>query len=289
MNFLKPANVTNIINVFRDYMRDKYNVEIENDENIRRITQTQMNMVAATAKGIESLQDLNIQVLGHLRKTFLEKLSKPKVHIRDAEVFGNRRIVYNNSMPIDTTVRTGPNADVGKRLETINQQRQSEFQPTPVRPPQIDSQPVEEPENIEDFLAKVKNFERERLQSIAVPPVATSQPPPPMASPIKSVYVFTPTIHPGAGEYILHAFSTKLPLVDFSMIITLKINEERLPMKVQSHIMMGDTIHAIYEPFTSLSTFKQTVDDVANFSIEILGASTPLSKYSLVTLSSKNI
>jgi len=281
MNFLKPINTNNIINVFREYMKDKYSVDIEADDTLRNYTRMQMQIVQSNAKGNESIQDLNIQVLGHLRKIYLEKLTKPKPSIRDAEVFGNRRIMYNESLPMSS----GPNTDVSKRHEVVNQQRQNEFQMKPQRPSQIESLPIEEPENIEDFLAKVKSFEKERLQTVA-PTVVITNTPSSSIVPVqqRTIHVFTPSMNPGPGSFEISALSLKLLQSQFVMIISVKIMDQIIPMKLQSHIVLDDKIHAIYEPFASASVFKQTVDQVGKFTLQILEMDDPIS-YSLVAFS----
>jgi len=284
MNFLNPQNLSNIVNVFKDYMKDKYNVDLESDGNLRTITWRQMQIVSANSKGSLKLQDLNIQVLGVLRKSYLERLTRPQ-KLRDVEVFGNRRVTYNESLPMEARVHT----DVSKRMEAVQQQRQAEFQVTPQRPPQIDPSPKEDPENIDDFIAKVKNFERERSQSILMPPAPTNTPPPmttaktsiiqeeflphpPSTTFIsppapKEVVVFrspsaTQDIVP--GEYSLQAFSLKMALSDFQMIASLKVNEQTIPLKLLQHIVLTDqtgvVVHAIYEPFVPQTAFHVTVE-----------------------------
>ncbi len=288
MNFLTSKNLDNIVRVFQEYMKDKYTVDLEKDDNLRAITWRQMQLASANIKGTEKLQDMNIQILGILRKTYLEKLTKPIKHVssnqnlRDVEVFGNRKIIYNDSLPVEARIHQ----DVSKRMETIQQQRQAEFQVKPQRPPQIDASPKDDPENIDDFIAKVKNFERERSQSILIPP-------PPSTLSVKPTDVFssqqTTALQPSTvkyvifkettnddiipGEYNFHALSIKQPVSEFKMIVSLKMNDQLIPLKLQQHaILSSDTpdmyVYAIYEAFSNQGSFHITVEKTINVELE---------------------
>lgn len=163
MTFLSNENLEQIITIFGEYMRDKYNVNIVSfDDNLSNIVLKNMRLIAANAGGGESNKELNIAVLGNLRKYYVGKLQQQaslKQAVRDTEVYGNRNIVFKETVPIDTTIDK-KQIDLSKKMEALEARRASDI--SKPRPPEIDAGIKERAESMEDFLIKVKELEKER-------------------------------------------------------------------------------------------------------------------------------
>ena len=159
--FVTNTNLEDIVSIFRQYMNDKFNVKIpEEDQSLSSIAQQQLHIVAANYNGKDTLHELNLQVLGGLRRFYVDKLQRSKQSIRDSEIFTNRRVVFNNNMPTDTSMMRINSNDMVKRMELLNSQRLSDFS-KPI-PPDLEPSIKETAETSDNFLAKVREFEKER-------------------------------------------------------------------------------------------------------------------------------
>ncbi len=146
--FLNNANLQNIIGIFREYMQDKFNITVPFDDALSSLALKQMRIIAANANPTDSLKELNLQVLGYLRKFYLDKLQYQT---------DKRKVHFNETVAAST--RIGP-VDIVKKMEVLQSNRDSEFA-RPV-PPDLDPGVKDIAENSEDFMMKLKDFERER-------------------------------------------------------------------------------------------------------------------------------
>jgi hypothetical protein len=106
-SFYTTQNMQLLINIFKDYMSEKFNVSnYDSDENIRKILLTIMTDVQKNSTG--SLQDLNIQALAKVKDFYCTKLqlnsarqNKPNVENlnRDKSIYGNRPLKQNIIIP----------------------------------------------------------------------------------------------------------------------------------------------------------------------------------------------
>lgn len=171
--FLTHANLNSLISIFKNYMWDKYKFTIpDDDQSLASLTQKQIHIVSGNASGRESLQELNIQVLGYLRQFYTQKMEHQKIAStmkpsNNLDVIHNRRVVFSENLPADTSQMKYNALDFQQRVNMLSTQRNSEFtKPVPPVPHELDSQIKETPEPAVDFMQKIKEFEKERLHSV---------------------------------------------------------------------------------------------------------------------------
>ena len=115
-NFYTTSNMKNLINIIKDYMSDKFNIDLslsDTEENTRKIFLTVMtdvnNMNQNQDKNL-SLQDTNIQVLAKVKDYYCSKLNltnasanlkKPNIQnlTREQTIYGDRPLKQNIIIP----------------------------------------------------------------------------------------------------------------------------------------------------------------------------------------------
>ena len=114
-NFYTTSNMKNLINIIKDYMSDKFNIDLslsDTEENTRKIFLTVMtdvnNMNQNQNKNL-SLQDTNIQVLAKVKDYYCSKLNltpnanlkKPNIQnlTREQTIYGDRPLKQNIIIP----------------------------------------------------------------------------------------------------------------------------------------------------------------------------------------------
>ncbi len=174
MIFLSNENLEQIVTIFGEYMRDKYSINVASaQENIPELTLKTMRMVAANARGVESVKDMNVQVFSQLRRYYMNKMNGPPQQpmptraipnnqtalTRDDSVFTGRKVVFKDDIPVDTSINK-KSTDLNKKMEALEARRNAEF--ASQRPPSPEPGVVEKADSTDDFLAKVKQLELER-------------------------------------------------------------------------------------------------------------------------------
>ena len=311
--FLSKQNADTIIGIFREYMKDKFKVTLDPADSIlNNLTIDAMQNI--TLHGHESLQDLNLRVLGMLRKYYVERLASPNLVAapngasygtsvpaqtriptmdplnRESQLFGARKVMFQDA-PEPARPQHAPRAarsDAPKSLENVMAERDAIFARPPPPPPEIEPSKKELAESTEDFLAKVKLFERERSAIIHPPPTETppvftemmqasqsqmqmpqsssSHPLPPQGNPIDIKVFKTPRrsfmTSYETGIYRLNILSLPLGVIDrIPHIITFMVNDEAFPMKFVDYTEARDgTKTVMYEPILENSMIHITVE-----------------------------
>ena len=275
--FVTNKNLDEIVSIFREYMNDKFNVKIpEEDQAVSSLAQQQIHRIAGNATGRETLQDLNLQVLGYLRKFYLSKMNRSNQAIRDSEVFANRKVIFNNNMPADTSMRMNGN-DLAKRMDMLSAQRLAEF-PKPSQPSDLEPSIKEAAETSDDFLARVREFERERskiaesqnLKNIEIAPVAPSklrgasslthtfvnegqgqqhQHEPQESN--RQLYLINNSLdNVMPGQYNVKYITVKYNKPDFDLLVTISHGNDTLIFKKIDHVVhsQSEVTNVLYEP-----------------------------------------
>jgi len=260
MIFLSNENLVQINSIFGEYMHDKYNIDTSTYDDLSEVTPKFMKIVAGNAQGVESIKDLNILVLGQLRRYYLSRT------MRDKEIHGNRKVVFKESMPIDAG-SDKKNIDLFKKAETLEARRNAEF--AVPRPPEPDSGVKEVAENMDDFLARVKELEKEReTEAVSNKEVknieylsagAAARKPLPIVNVNKNLRVAKDNlVSLNEGYYYIKCLSVKYNTEDFDHIIAIKISETPVVFKMTDYSLVGDKSTVMYEPI--LSNDKVNID-----------------------------
>jgi hypothetical protein len=270
--FVTNSNLDNLVSIFREYMFDKFKYKIpEDDPSVASIAQKHIHIIAGNSTGRESLQDLNLQVLGVLRKFYLEKMqrsSKPPAHIRDNEVYAGRRVVFNEQLPVDTSIMRIAGTDMNKRMELFSAQRTAEFTThTASLPPEIEPSLKDKPESSDDFFARVKDFERERTRLEVVPQELNKN----------LVMIKNNLDNVTPGQYkVKHVVLSFDDCKYFSMVATIGIGLETLFLKCtnQHTILPDNRLMALFEPIVSADATLGLYPDDNNRQISIPSGAT---------------
>ena len=310
MIFLSNENLEQIVTIFGEYMRDKYSIDVTSNpvDNVPDLALKVMRMTAANAKGVESVKDLNVQVLGQLRRYYMNKLNsspappppmparqrsaQPEVLIRDDAVFGNRKVVFSDEIPVDASINK-KSVDLNKKMEALEARRNAEF--SAPRPPEPEQGTIEKAESTEDFLAKVRQLELER-ETAPAPQAQVSSPMPasafmgnasapmqmpamPMSAPLPAINVNrnlrvarNSLAQLNEGLYYIKCLSVKYKTDEFDHILSLRLSmgpEAPVVFKFVDYSLVGDKATVMYEPI--FPNEKIQVDSGVTFDPEWLG------------------
>ena len=183
-SFYTTSNMKLMLNIFKDYMTERYTFNIsshEDDERIKRIFLTIMNDVQTDKDSIHlSIQDMNIKVLAKVKEYFVNKYDihtrKPNIEnlSRDKNLYGERPIKQNIIVP-----EANP---YSKKIEDIETnmfdkmvfERNQEFQTTkPTKP--VFNEVKEDTQAQTDFIRKLNDLQEDRKKiKLPIPPSTSS-------------------------------------------------------------------------------------------------------------------
>lgn len=166
--FYTKDNIQMIMNIFVDYMYDKYNFLIRDKESVNELKQNIFNVmtsVAESANGTESLQRLNSAVLANIKEMYVKKMEtaaqrKPNIKSleRERDVFGNREVPVNNLLPERDPYTRKSATDIDKVISD-----RDELFPKKTPPKVSVSEQLKEiADNNDDFMRKYKALEKQR-------------------------------------------------------------------------------------------------------------------------------
>lgn len=183
-NFYTTSNMKNLINIIKDYMSDKFNIDLslsDTEENTRKIFLTVMtdvnNMNQNQDKNL-SLQDTNIQVLAKVKDYYCSKLNltnasanlkKPNIQnlTREQTIYGDRPLKQNIIIPEqnpyfkrDDAQNTNDRISIDKLLS----ERNEDVNPKKVIPDfnTIANVTKETSQNQDEFIKKLQDLQNER-------------------------------------------------------------------------------------------------------------------------------
>lgn len=182
-NFYTTSNMKNLINIIKDYMSDKFNIDLtlsDTEENTRKIFLTVMTDVNNTNQSQNknlSLQETNVQVLGKVKDYYCSKLNltpganlkKPNIQnlTREQTIYGDRPLKQNIIIPEqnpyfkrDDTQNTNERISIEKILN----ERNEDVNPKKVIPDfnTIANVTKETSQNQDEFIKKLQDLQNER-------------------------------------------------------------------------------------------------------------------------------
>lgn len=177
-NFYTTSNMKNLINIIKDYMSDKFNIDLslsDTEENTRKIFLTVMtdvnNMNQNQNKNL-SLQDTNIQVLAKVKDYYCSKLNltpnanlkKPNIQnlTREQTIYGDRPLKQNIIIPEQNPYFKRDDAQ-NTSIEKILSERE-DVNPKKVIPDfnTIANVTKETSQNQDEFIKKLQDLQNER-------------------------------------------------------------------------------------------------------------------------------
>ena len=181
-NFYTTSNMKNLINIIKDYMSDKFNIDLslsDTEENTRKIFLTVMtdvnNMNQNQNKNL-SLQDTNIQVLAKVKDYYCSKLNlsnvnaganlkKPNIEnlTREQTIYGDRPLKQNIIIPEQNPYFKRDDAQ-NTSIEKILSERNEDVNPKKVIPDfnTIANVTKETSQNQDEFIKKLQDLQNER-------------------------------------------------------------------------------------------------------------------------------
>lgn len=175
--FYTKENLKLVVNIFKDYMTEKYDITLEGPEEEATTRKVLFNIMSEVQEECKnkptSLQNMNIRVLNAAKELFVrkydlgEKSKKPNIQnlSRDKQVFGNRQMNTNVIVP-EMDPYTRRNVENKEQLvERLMFERDRDLG--------IDKKPVpdvekvikptmEKAENADDFIKRLKDLESQR-------------------------------------------------------------------------------------------------------------------------------
>ena len=179
-NFYTTSNMKNLINIIKDYMSDKFNIDLslsDTEENTRKIFLTVMTDVNNTNQNNNlSLQETNIQVLGKVKDYYCNKLNltngsantnlkKPNIQnlTREQTIYGDRPLKQNIIIPEQNPYFKRDDAQ-NTSIEKILSERNEDVNPKKVIPDfnTIANVTKETSQNQDEFIKKLQDLQNER-------------------------------------------------------------------------------------------------------------------------------
>lgn len=177
--FYTTNNMKLLINIFKDYMSEKFNINIntyESDDNVRKILLTIMTEVQNDKRNVNlQSQELNIQVLAKVKDFYCNKLKinqkKPNVEnlSRDQSIYGNRPLNQNIIVP-EANPYQKKTSELNEKernpIDRIITDRNTDIYPKQQVPDFNQIAPVtkELAQNQEDFMKRLQDLQEERNQ-----------------------------------------------------------------------------------------------------------------------------
>lgn len=163
MQFLSVENLSICIGIFTTYMKEKHNLVFEREEmkELKKMLFSIMKSVE-DEQDTKSVHDLNVHVLSKAKDAYVSRLSKHKPNIknldRETEVYGNRHVNVNELIPQRDPYMRKAISNMDKFID----EREEMYQKPKPDISKLGKQITEKPENMEDFLKKLKSLEDER-------------------------------------------------------------------------------------------------------------------------------
>lgn len=192
-NFHSVENLKLLVKIFKDYMKDKYNIVLEYMEEESQIKKDMYDHVMLVVKDEDAvdlpLQKKNIRVLNMVKEVYVRKFdlnnsTKKSQHMqsltRDKSVFGSRQLNTNIIMPeMDAYQRNKEDSvkDGGRILDKIVLERDRALGIEKKELPDVNKviRPMSDnAESKDDFLKKLKSLEDERNRLLGTLPSTPS-------------------------------------------------------------------------------------------------------------------